>query len=61
MKRLIFVWLLVFTILQAEADAGIFPKLSPRATVSQTIGTTTVSLEYHRPQVRGRKIWGELV
>jgi len=61
MKRLIFAWLLVFSTLQAEADAGIFPKLSPRATVSQTVGTTTVSLEYHRPQVRGRKIWGELV
>jgi len=44
-----------------EPDAGIFPKLSPQATVSQTIGTTTVYVEYHRPQVRGRKIWGDLV
>jgi hypothetical protein len=44
-----------------DPDSGIFPKLSPQATVSQTIGTTTVSIDYHRPQVRGRKIWGELV
>jgi hypothetical protein len=44
-----------------EQDGGIFPKLSPQASVSQTIGTTTVSLNYHRPQVRGRRIWGELV
>lgn len=39
----------------------LFPKLSPKASVSQTIGTTTVTIEYHRPAVRGRKIWGELV
>lgn len=48
-------------LLGVEPDGGIFPKLSPQASVSQTIGTTTVSLEYHRPQVRGRRIWGELV
>ena len=44
-----------------DPDGGIFPKLSPEATVSQTVGTTTVTLDYHRPQVRGRRIWGELV
>ncbi len=44
-----------------DPDGIIFPKLSPEATVSQTVGTTTVSIDYHRPQVRGRKIWGELV
>jgi hypothetical protein len=62
MKRLL-VAVLFFgaTLCGVEPDGGIFPKLSPQATVSQTIGTTTVSLEYHRPQVRGRKVWGELV
>ena len=61
MKRFVFAWLAMAALLQAEPDGGIFPKLSPHATVTQTVGTTTVSLEYHRPQVRGRKIWGELV
>ncbi|MEO8635751.1 MAG: DUF2911 domain-containing protein [Gemmatimonadales bacterium] len=48
--------------LQAQqAPVLITPKESPRATVSQTVGLTTVSLSYDRPGVKGRKIWGELV
>ena len=39
----------------------IFPQLSPLASVSQTIGTTTVEVHYHRPAVRGRQIFGGLV
>lgn len=34
---------------------------SPRATVSQRIGMATVTLDYGRPGVKGRVIWGELV
>jgi hypothetical protein len=34
---------------------------SPAATVSQTIGISTVSINYSRPGVKGRKIWGSLV
>lgn len=34
---------------------------SPAATVSQTIGISTVSVNYSRPSVRGRQIWGGLV
>jgi hypothetical protein len=37
------------------------PKLSPRATVSQVVGYTTITIDYGRPSVNGRKIWGELV
>jgi hypothetical protein len=37
------------------------PAASPAASVSHTIGTTGVTIEYHRPGVKGRKIWGELV
>ncbi len=47
--------------LHLGASQDIFPKLSPHAFVSQTIGTATVSIEYHRPAVRNRAIWGELV
>jgi hypothetical protein len=39
----------------------LFPQLSPQASVSQTIGITEVKVTYHRPAVRYRKIWGDLV
>jgi len=34
---------------------------SPAATVSQTIGISTVNVNYSRPSVKGREIWGALV
>jgi hypothetical protein len=34
---------------------------SPAASVSQTIGISTVTVHYSRPSVKGRKVWGELV
>jgi hypothetical protein len=37
------------------------PRTSPHATVSQKIGVTEVSVNYHRPGVKGREIWGGLV
>jgi hypothetical protein len=43
---------------------GAQPRLpfpSPAASVSQEIGTSRVTIEYHRPAVRGRAIWGALV
>ena len=36
-------------------------QLSPAASVSQTVGLTDITVTYHRPGVKGRKIWGELV
>jgi len=37
------------------------PQVSPQATVSQTIGISTVAVSFHRPGVKGRTIWGGLV
>ena len=37
------------------------PRQSQRATVSQRLGVTDVSIAYHRPVVKGRKIFGEVV
>lgn len=37
------------------------PQRSPAATVSQRVGLTDVKVEYSRPAVRGREIFGELV
>jgi len=36
-------------------------RVSPKASVSQTIGFTDVTISYSRPGVKGRKIWGGLV
>ena len=37
------------------------PRPSPKASVTQTVGVTEVSIHYSRPGVKDRKIWGELV
>ncbi len=37
------------------------PEASPAATVSQTVGLTDLTIDYHRPAVNKRKVWGELV
>jgi tetratricopeptide (TPR) repeat protein len=47
--------------LGAQVPALVLPKASQRASVSQTIGLTTISITYDRPAVKGREIWGKLV
>lgn len=37
------------------------PRESQKASVMQRIGITDITVNYHRPGVKGRKIWGELV
>src|SRR5262249_31965586 len=34
---------------------------SPAASVSTTLGVGQVRIDYHRPAVKGREIWGKLV
>lgn len=38
-----------------------FPNVSQKASVTQTIGLTDVAINYYRPGVKGRVIWGDLV
>ena len=45
----------------AQAPTLVLPKASQRATVTQTVGLTTVSITYDRPAVNGREVWGKLV
>lgn len=63
MKRIFL--LLTVAGLAAAAHAQSFvldlPLRSPEAEVHQRIGLTSIDIRYHRPQVNGRKIWGELV
>jgi hypothetical protein len=44
-----------------EAKKIEFPQPSPTATVSERVGVTGVSIEYSRPSVRERRIFGGLV
>src|SRR5688572_30078188 len=44
----------------AQADIKL-PEASPGASVKTAVGTTDVTIAYHRPGVKGRKVWGELV
>jgi hypothetical protein len=39
----------------------VLPYSSPYSTAQQIIGLTTIKIEYYRPSVRGRNIWGEIV
>ncbi len=36
------------------------PRVSPYTSITQRIGLTDVTIAYHRPGVKGRKIWGGL-
>jgi tetratricopeptide (TPR) repeat protein len=48
--------------LHVEAQLNFIPREpSPAATVSQTIGISSVTVDYSRPAVKGREIWGKLV
>lgn len=52
------IFLFITTTIWAQID---LPRLSPKASVSQTIGYTVITIEYSRPGVKGRKIWDGLV
>ena len=45
----------------AQAPRLTLPEASQGATVSQRIGLTDITVTYHRPSVRKRTIWGEVV
>jgi len=59
--------LVLTALLSLLAPAGAFaqqlklPRPSPKASVQQTVGLTEVTINYCRPGVKGRTIWGELV
>ena len=56
-------WLLITVIsFSATAQNITTPRTpSPAAMVSQTIGISTVTVNYSRPSVKGREVWGKLV
>jgi hypothetical protein len=61
-------WLLVIpcllfaaSISRAQSFVIDLPAQSQHATVSQRIGFTDITINYHRPLVGGRPVWGKLV
>ncbi|MBX3007108.1 MAG: DUF2911 domain-containing protein [Melioribacteraceae bacterium] len=58
---MLFVVAFIF-ISEAQAQQPKKPRASLNASVSQTIGIDTeISINYSRPGVKGRKIWGDIV
>lgn len=47
--------------LHAQYSQLDLPRESQHATVSQRIGTTDITVDYSRPSVKGRTIWGDVV
>ncbi len=61
MKKLVFLMILMLS-----ASIGAFAQLAPprdsaRQEIAQTVGDTKVSIVYHRPNMKGRKVFGGLV
>jgi len=64
MKNILFLLLLIClsaTLLLGQQPPQRLLRVSPYASVSQTIGISDITITYHRPGVKGREIWGKLV
>ena len=68
MKRNFLLSLLMFTMLlfcavssMAQSAMLDIPRDSQHATVLQKVGITDIKVNYHRPLVKGRTIWGKVV
>ena len=51
----------VFTYSNFAQQNLTLPDVSQHATVMQQVGMTEINIDYHRPGVKGRQIWGALV
>lgn len=59
----IFILLVTFATLGAysQSDEYPYPSLSPKGTITQIVGNTTIEIEYERPSARKREVFGNLV
>lgn len=60
MKKVIVLLALIIANFAIEAQVKT-PQPSPKATLEQVVGLTTVNLEYSRPSTKGRTVFGDLV
>lgn len=58
MKTPLIILLLAALCFEAEAQV-LIPAASPKGTVSTVVGLTEIQVDYFRPQMRGRKIFGD--
>ena len=61
LRSISFLLLAVFLLTMSSPAQQRMPQLSQAAKISQTIGLSEVGISYHRPGVRGREIWGNVV
>jgi hypothetical protein len=53
---------LMILVFNSEINAQLeLPRVSQKASVTQTVGLTEIIMTYSRPNVKGRVIWGDLV
>jgi tetratricopeptide (TPR) repeat protein len=61
-RRLLLPGLLLFAgICQAQSAVLDLPRQSQHAVLTQRIGLTDITINYHRPLVNDRKIWGSMI
>lgn len=60
MKKYTFIALIILVFSLGVSAQITLPRESQRQAITQTIGDTTVSIVYHRPSVKGRRIFGGL-
>lgn len=60
-KKWILCGALVFSIAAADAQQIRTPQPSTAQTIKQDFGIGSIELSYSRPNIRGRKVWGDLV
>jgi Protein of unknown function (DUF2911) len=58
MMKKLFTIILVAVCFIAEAQVQV-PQASPAGSVSSVVGLTTIKIDYSRPRVKGRKVFGE--
>lgn len=58
MKKTLLIAVMALMFMVAEAQVQT-PALSPAGSVSSTVGLTDIKVEYFRPSLKGRKIFGE--
>ncbi|HEY5610343.1 MAG TPA: DUF2911 domain-containing protein, partial [Thermoanaerobaculia bacterium] len=61
MRKTLVLFSLILLVAVSVAAQVAIPRASQGASLTQTIGTTKITIDYHRPGVKGRAIWGGLV
>src|SRR5579872_2168569 len=62
LRQIVLLSLFAFIINISMAQQSVtLPQASQKASVTQSIGVTDITITYHSPLVNGRKIWGGIV